>query len=217
MPYRPADSHRPLNLAVTRRIYDEMGWPLYLGDHGGESQFSAGTARNVAATQAIHETDCDVLFIVDSDILLVEQAQIIDACEIAFELDCYVIAFEHLNYLDWEQTLSVRAGLPPKGSERASRIWGGAFAISRELWKRTGGYDPRLCGFGYDDISFVPAASTLGTHPKSRVAGDAYHLMHGPVDKESFQSENGLLAARYVAADGDPDAMRVLLAERCAG
>ena len=33
VPYRPVDEEREGNLLRTRRQWDELGWPVFLGDH----------------------------------------------------------------------------------------------------------------------------------------------------------------------------------------
>jgi hypothetical protein len=218
MPYRPADEDRPKNLGAVRKTYDALDWPIYLGDHEGE--FTTAIAKNVAATQAIHEGDPDVLFVTDSDLLIPHQTQVLNAARLAFEKDCYVIAYNMLCYLDWDGTATARAGQPiPEQQIVASfrDTWGGAFAISRLLWQRIGGYDPRFIGYGHDDLALTPCANTMGRNAKQRITGRCYHLMHPESDKSQHQAENAKLASRYRAADAKPEEMRALLAERCLG
>ena len=216
IPFRGVDEDRRLNLKTILRTYENLELPVFLGDHEGE--FTSAIAKNVAATEAIAAIDPDVLFVTDSDLMIRNHRQVTTACRIAVEQDCYVIAYDRLVYLGERGTLRAREGRPPtrKDMDNAvSKTWGGAFAISRTLWERVGGYDPRFVGYGHDDIAFTPCANTMGGTWKERVFGYCYHLNHPESDKSNHQGWNAALASRYRALDGDRDGMARLLAERC--
>jgi hypothetical protein len=216
VPYRPVDEEREGNLLRTRRQWDELGWPVFLGDHPGP--FSLTHARNDAASQ----TDADVLVFSDCDILLADPRQAEEAVSVAYHHDVYTIMFSRLRVLDWEATRNVRQGANPATQpvlETAALTWVGCFAISRSLYNQVGGFDKRFCGWGAQDIAFLCAASTLGgNHGKQRVAGDAFHLRHHPMWDDPADNPTGLqdnlLGNRYLAADGNVEAMLSILAER---
>lgn len=217
LPYRPRDDDRPANLEVTRRSFDALGWPVYLGDHKGDP-FCRGVAINEAAALAIEEHDPDALLVSDSDIYVPSQGQLAEAAETAHRHGCYAVAYSHCWVLDRDATLRVRAGASPSPRmpgviEAIALVWGGVFAISRELWERTGGFDPAFRGYGSEDLGFLPVANTLGS-PKQRVMGDSYHLMHPTNDERDDYAANARLASRYREVDGDRQAMEALLLQR---
>jgi predicted glycosyltransferase involved in capsule biosynthesis len=193
-----------------------MQLPVYTGDSEGE-RWERARAVNNAVAQA---GDADVLLISDSDILLERPvAQTLRACELALEKNAYVVAFTTLLYLNQEGSEDIRAGgsiLPPEHVFwEQSNIWGGVFAIPRSLWDQVGGFDERFQGYGSEDKGFLVCASTLGGD-KQRIPGHAYHLDH-PEDEtkgSAVTATGNLLAGRYLAADGNRDAILSILAER---
>ncbi len=90
-------------------------------------------------------------------------------------------------------------------------IWSGCFAISRALFKKAGGFDPRFIGYGCEDLAFFVAATTVGGHPQ-RLEGNAYHLRHTAGTGATY--ENNLLYARYYAARDNLGEIMALVAER---
>jgi hypothetical protein len=210
VPYRPADEARVANFERTRKQWDDLGWPVFAGDHEGEP-FCRSRAINAAAAR----TDADVLFVADCDILLDLPAQAGKAAALASEFGAYVVAYSVLHVLDEEGTEIMRDdGWPPERMvvESPSLIWGNAFAVPRSLFELVGGFDERFVGWGAEDVAFLVACSTLGG-AKQRIYGDAYHLTHPEPDKSRLE-ENNRLGGRYRAADGDAAAVRALLAER---
>lgn len=88
---------------------------------------------------------------------------------------------------------------------------GGIAVLTREAWDTVGGVDPRFMGWGGDDIAFGWALDTLvGAHVN--LGEPLVHLWH-PEHLQRRRSPNDELAGRYLAANGDPDAMRILVAE----
>ena len=78
-----------------------------------------------------------------------------------------------------------------------------------------GGIDPRFIGFGGDDISFARALDTL-VGPCKRLDYPMTHLHHDrtPRRKGNRGSEaNEQLAARYMLAAGDREAMLMIVKE----
>lgn len=214
-PHRPVDQEREANWQRTRQQWHEVGWPVYTGNNE-EPIFSRSKSINLAAAQA---TDSDVLVISDTDILLWSPGQAVLAAEEAFRHNAYAIAYSVLYVLDWDDTRAVRAGREPSprmAIETLRLIWGGLFAVSRELFDCVGGFDERFTGWGSQDIAFVVAASTLGE--KRRIVGDAYHLRHNPMwehpEDDPTRAEDGALGQRYLAADGDKEKITAILGER---
>jgi hypothetical protein len=91
---------------------------------------------------------------------------------------------------------------------------GGMVVTTRAAYEATG-IDPRFTGFGGDDISFARALDTL-VGPCERFDFPMTHLHHERTPRRPGNrgsTENEALAARYMIADGDADAMRSIIAE----
>lgn len=212
IPFRPVDDERIANLTRTRQQWDDLGWPVYLGDHEGES-FCRGLAINDAAEQA---GSVDVLVVADCDFLLEKTEQARQAVQAAAAYDAYVVAYSHMLVLDQKGTNVARNGGHPSRQniiETVALIWGNCFAIPTELFWRVCGFDHRFLGWGAEDIGFLVSASTMGG-PKQRIPGAAFHLTHPTNEDRDHLPENNALASRYRGADGDREAMALILAER---
>lgn len=214
IPFRPADPERIANLACTVRQWEALHWPVHLGDHEGDS-FCRGLAINNAAREAT-DGGADVLIVCDCDFLLDSTQQAVKAAATALRDDSYVVAYSVMRVLDKEGTEQARQGRQPNRNtiiENVALIWGNCFAIPTGLFWRVCGFDERFLGWGAEDIGFLVAASTMGG-PKSRIEGGAFHLTHPTNEDRDHLPENNALASRYRGADGDRDAMRLILAER---
>lgn len=202
VPHRPSHPDRVRNFARVRKPWDEMQLPIYTGDSEGE-RWERARAVNNAVAQA---GDADVLLVSDSDVLLGDpRLQTLSACELALRHNAYVVAFTTLHFLD----------ASGKEFESVSLVWCGVFAIPRSLFDEISGFDERFQGYGSEDKGFLVCASTLGGE-KMRLPGDAYHLDHPEDDSRTNEVSRlgNLLAERYADADGDADAIRMILAER---
>lgn len=82
--------------------------------------------------------------------------------------------------------------------------------VPREAWDLVGGMDERYEGWGWIDKAFAAAMNTL-YRPFERFPGSVFHLDH---PRGSDRDCNPELTRRYLAAKGDPDAMRAIIAER---
>ncbi len=212
IPFRPADDERIANLACTVRQWEALQWPVFLGDHEGDS-FCRGLAINNAVEQAEGH---DVVVVADCDFLLDNTRQAVQAVETALAGDCYVVAYSVMTVLDQQGTQDVRKGRSPNRQnviEQVALIWGNCFAIPTELFWRVCGFDPRFLGWGAEDIGFLVSASTMGG-AKQRITGGAYHLTHPTNEDRDHLPENNALASHYRSADGDREAMSLILAER---
>jgi N-terminal domain of galactosyltransferase len=214
IPFRPADPERVANLACTVRQWEALGWPVHLGDSGHDS-FHRGASINVAAGEA-SDAGADVLVICDCDFLLDSTSQAVEAAETALRDGAYVVAFSSMRVLGQQGTNAIRDGRRWQRTdiiENVALIWGNCFAVPTELFWRVCGFDDRFLGWGAEDIAFLVAASTMGG-PKSRVMGGAFHLTHPTNEDRDHLGENNALASHYRSADGDREAMKLVLAER---
>ncbi|MDH2424756.1 galactosyltransferase-related protein [Sphaerisporangium sp. TRM90804] len=91
----------------------------------------------------------------------------------------------------------------------------GVLVATPATWRAVGGQDERFLGWGAEDAAFYSAhVALLGSEPV-RHPGRVYSLTHESATKEGPQySANFALCFRYQQAQGDPDAMRALIAER---
>ena len=82
--------------------------------------------------------------------------------------------------------------------------------VPRVAWDYVGGMDERYVGWGWIDKAFAAAMNTL-YRPFERFPGSVFHLAH---PRGSDRDCNPELTARYLAAEGDVEAMRAIIAER---
>lgn len=214
IPYRPIDSERTANLSCTIRQWEALHWPVHLGDSEGD-RFHRGVAINNAAREAT-DAGADVLLICDCDFMLDSTNQAKQAVEAALRDDAYVVAFSFMRALGQQGTNAMREGRTWHNRdviENVALIWGNCFAIPTDLFWRVCGFDDRFLGWGAEDIAFLVSASTMGG-PKSRITGGSFHLTHPTNEDRDDLPANNALASHYRSADGDRDAMRLILAER---
>lgn len=94
---------------------------------------------------------------------------------------------------------------------------GGIFALTPEAYDRAGGFDPRFIGWGGEDTSLGAALDTL-VGPHHRLEASVWHLRH-PKSKQADKigrpsGVNERLNRRYLAANGDREAMQRLISDR---
>lgn len=92
--------------------------------------------------------------------------------------------------------------------------------VPREAFRLVGGFDPRFCGWGSEDSSFLRAVDTLYAQHEN-TQNDVVHLWHVRPGNDwktrrwvgqSIQ-QNSRLAQRYANATGEPSYMRGLTEE----
>lgn len=92
---------------------------------------------------------------------------------------------------------------------------GGVLAVTPAAWWAAGGMDEQFVAYGFEDTGFrICADAILG--PTVKHPGEIVHLWHPSAvghgsDNHRRNAERHRL---YEAAEGDPDAVRALLAER---
>jgi hypothetical protein len=112
-------------------------------------------------------------------------------------------------------------GQGPGGTQYGHQYGAMAMVMSREAFFAAGGMDPRMRGWGSEDVSFLRALDTLwGLHEV--VTNDICHLWHDRPGS-SFKTRrwagqtaqaNSRLCQRYTHASGEPALMRGLVSER---
>jgi hypothetical protein len=113
------------------------------------------------------------------------------------------------------------AVLSSEGSMHGKRFGAMAMAMPREAFEAVGGMDPRMVGWGGEDVAFVRALDTLYAKHKT-IPADVLHLWHDRIG-DTFATRvwagqtaprvNERLAGRYSAATGDIARMRALVDE----
>ena len=172
IPYRSDTPERDANFDRTRAQW--AGWCVLTADSDGET-FGRSQAVNRAVVKA---GDWDVLVIADSDLLLEDVDQASEALQRAGRHGGYVVCYDEFHYLDEGASVSVRGGLVPTprmAYYTLTQIWGGMFAIGRELWDEIGGFDETITSWGGEDGRFLDG---VPEKRRSRVVGGCYHLKH---------------------------------------
>lgn len=200
--------HREAAWRYVRRRYAEAGYVVVPCDDGGQP-FSRGCSVNVAAASI----PADVYVISDADVV-VGLDRLEEAIAAAVAAPGLVVAFDRYRYLTRRATSQVLDRDLPVWEARhdfelADSV-GPCVAVSAETFETVGGFDPRLRGWGHEDVCFEVACATLGA-PTRRTPGTLYHLWH-PTDPVR-PKENHELCARYLAAHSKPDEIRALIAE----
>jgi hypothetical protein len=91
---------------------------------------------------------------------------------------------------------------------------GGVLVIQPEAWWRAGGMDEAMVGWGFEDSAFRVAVDAL-LGPTVRHDGVIHHLWHKPdwnIGSPRYNA-NAARMQRYVAAEGDPAAVRAIVSE----
>lgn len=215
VPWRPDGAHRSRAWEWVRARYEALlpDAEIITSDSDGTT-FCLAQAANRAARQA----SGDVLFFASADI-----ANDADYLRIAPEVACTsMVVPEEYHYLTEPDSLALlesdpAADLPTPTETEWSGCGIGHFMLPREAFDAVGGYDERHAGWGWEDRCLIAAVETLWGRPK-RIPGKALHLWHPRSPETTTHSptapEQMALTHRYLDANGDPDAMRALIAER---
>lgn len=94
------------------------------------------------------------------------------------------------------------------------KSWAGFLAIDRATFLDLGGYDERIWGWGPDDVAIAAKLETL-LAPPTWVPGTVFHMWHerdlaDTYGVEGYHAKRDLAEA-YLAAKGDPAAMRAVM------
>lgn len=194
----------------------------FYGDCEGE--WSKGAALDAALQNA--NPLATGLIIADADVL-VAPAALARACAEVEHGAPWAMPHSMVHRLSRASTMRIYAGrvvMPPEQGGIAlerpphhAPVGGGIVVVPRAHYELVRGIDPRFIGWGGEDISFGRALDTL-CGPGFRGDAPMWHLWHEP-DPTRLRGGRALrgneeLAAQYLAAWGDPDAMRAVLAGR---
>jgi hypothetical protein len=197
---------------------DFPGWPIVEGHHGPEEgPFNRSAAVNRAAALA---GDWDVAVVIDSDVVP-DPAAVRWAVEEARRSGGPASAFNVRKNLNQAGTAKVKAGYRGSWERMVGGKWpdciSGAFALTRDLWDRVGGFDEMFVGWGYEDTAFRIACETVSNRPLARAQADLWHLYH-PQSPEHRKASPDLQRNRsrmqlYETARFDMTAIAPLIAQ----
>lgn len=195
-PYRPDGAHHDANWEAVRPLWESLPDSELIvegdGNVGEPVTFHHSKAVNTAARRA----SGDLFLIADIDILP-DHAWVSRAVE-AIKSGAFWVTTETYE----------KQGEDGGIAEVVFSSCAPPLLMPREAFELVGGYDERFRYWGADDGALRICIDTLWG-PLQRVEGAARHLWHPPApfihEHEPAQQQ---LLFRYIAAAGDPDAVR---------
>ena len=86
-------------------------------------------------------------------------------------------------------------------------------AVRADVWDEIGGWDERFYGWGCEDTAFRAVLETLYPNPPALPPRRTIALWHEAADRSRFDA-NAAILGEYLVCEGDPEAMRALIARR---
>lgn len=188
---------------------------VHMDVDSGHTPFSRAGSRNFGVRLA-QEAECDVVVLCDAD-TLPEREPLLAAIKSAHETGRLVLPYTLFRGFSPNGTRSYLNGTPPQACEvELESEWstGGVLCVAPESWVRAGGMDERFQSWGWEDSCWrIVADALLG--PSVKHEGTIYHLWHpSEIRPETDDYRVGAaLAARYVEAEGNADAVRAIVGE----
>lgn len=195
------------------RAFVEAWWTR----HGFDVQYVdvPGDPFNLAAcrNEAVRRSSSHVLVIADAD-TLPEYGPLTVAMKIAAAEGGTVLPYDEYRSLRADGSRQALARYP---LERCNHMvvagaCSGVFVTTKRGWALHHGQDERFAGWGCEDAAWDIAHTTL-IGPPMRVPGRVFALGHQSQDKDGAPTQNNFhRIALYLAAQGDPDRIRELVA-----
>lgn len=212
LPYRRVGRERETNLAAVldwiAQNYPGAGISTVDSDH---PRFNLAGARNAGIR---HFHDCDAVVICDADVLLDPEATS-DALAACLDDGLIHLPYTRIQYLDPHSTSRYLDGDDTNLALVLDSTWstGGAYVTTPGAWQNLKGQDERFTGWGYEDVALTIVHRTLHGQPMPRHEGTALHLWHPAQAKQGDpdHDQGVTLYGLYVAADGNPEAVRELI------
>ena len=187
---------------------------VHMDVDSGREPFSRAGSRNPGVRLA-QEAGCDVVVLCDAD-TLPEREPLMASIDSAHDGVLH-LPYVHFRGLSQNGTRLYLKGTPPEACEtELVHDWatGGVWVLEPSAWWRAGGMDERFVAYGFEDAAFRIAADAL-LGPTVKHPGTIWHLWHEKTMGlgSPQHTANGRLAARYVEAEGNPEAVRPIVAE----
>lgn len=188
-----------------------VGVPARLGLHAGGEWCKAQ-----ALNSAVESSDAEIIAVSDADVWTAGLAEAVGAVAGGAP---WAIPHRDVHRLTERSTEEVLAGADWRDAETEQAPYkglpgGGIVVAAREVIEAIPP-DPRFVGWGQEDESWAMALETL-LGPPWRGGEPLVHLWHPPQERMTRRrgsAANWSLRCRYLAARGDPEAMRTLLEE----
>jgi hypothetical protein len=197
---------------IAQRLTD-AGIPVVTGTAPAEPWCKAD-----AVDDALTRTDAEILVIHDADVWSDGTLEAIAHVEAGAP---WAVPHRLVRRLDANATAQIHRGTTTYSTElRLDRKpyyghAGGGITVLRRSTYESCPLDPRYTGWGQEDDAWALALTTLHGKPW-RGTAHLWHHWHAPQERrDSFVGSDAseALYARYLAANGHPDAMRVLIGE----
>lgn len=192
IPWRP----QPTRIAAFHRTVEEISdaFPdasIYFSDTESE-RFNRSASRNRGCRFAIKD-GCDVLLILDADVLLEKEA-VENSIRVASELGIVSLPCLMWSRLDEELSTSLlnkdlsAEEIRRSGIANASQSeTGGSWVLSSSTFLKLNGWDERFVGWGYEDDALREAHRVLLDRDFHRSAGHGITFHHLDRDQEGLE------------------------------
>lgn len=180
--------------------------------------------KALAVQDALSNTDADLLVVADSDVWCADLALVAKVADGTYDWALPHRQIYRLNRIASQLVydgadIHETASRPHMLAERwyDGMVGGGIIILPRDLYERVP-LDPLFQGWGGEDESWGRALKTLAPRP-SHGSARLWHLFHEPqprMNRRMGNVENRKRTERYIAAEGNPTAMKSLVGEaRC--
>lgn len=219
IPWRGGQPDRERHHETVRAHLRELlpdAW--HIDADSGHHPFSRAGSRN-RGVQLAQDVGADVVVLCDAD-TLPEREPLLAAIGSAHD-GLLHLPYTHFRGLSQNGTRAYLGGTPGDACEvELETTWstGGVLVLQPSAWWRMGGMDERFRSWGMEDTAARVACDAL-LGPTVKHEGTIHHLWHpSEIDPTSpLYQANLALMARYVAAEGNPDAVRPIVAEHNPG
>lgn len=218
IPWRGGQPAREYHHRIVREhLYSIYPDAHHLDADTGHQLFNRAASRN-AGVRLAEQAGADVVILCDAD-TLPQPGPLAEAVSSADDGRLH-LPYTYYRGLSEQGTRDhLAGGFPEECETELAHEWatGGCMVVTPNAWWQAGGMDERFIGFGHEDVAYRIAADTL-LGPTVKHPGTIVHLWH-PKSMglgTPQHTANGQLCERYNHANGHPDAMRALIAERLA-
>jgi hypothetical protein len=215
IPWRGGQPDRERHHQTVRaHLRDLLPDAWHIDADSGHQPFSRAGSRNHGVRLA-QDVGAEVVVLCDAD-TLPEREPLLAAINAAHD-GCLHLPYTLFRGLTPNGTRMFLGGTPGDACEvELETTWstGGVMVIQPLAWWAMGGMDETFVGWGMEDTAARVACDAL-LGPTVKHAGTIYHLWHpSEIDPSSpLYQANLAHMQRYVAAEGDPEAVRAIVSE----